>query len=179
SSKPSSPSARRSGGPAAISSPPRTKPQQRSSSDPAPPRPRPECPCSRGRARRSKSTGGPPIGSSTSPTGRTSFSPTAATPPCTCSSDPSAKPPEECPPPPRPPRRRNQGCERGDHHRGQPPLPPGRTGRTAVPGDQRQRLGDEIEVRQPLRHPPFPARWAQPRHRCAHRRQDRGDRRVR
>src|SRR5699024_7110332 len=36
----------------------------------------------------------------------------------------------------------------------------GRTGRTAVPGDQRQRLGDEIEVRQPLRHPPFPARWA-------------------
>src|SRR5699024_8614968 len=53
---------------------------------------------------------GPPIGSSISPTGRTSFSTTAVTPPCTCSRAPSAKPPGECPPPPRTTRRSTRSC---------------------------------------------------------------------
>ena len=36
-------------------------------------------------------------------------------------------------------------------------------GQAAVPGDQRQRLRDEVEVRQPLRLPPLADRRHQPR----------------
>ncbi len=78
-----------------------------------------------------------------------------------------------------PPGRGHPGRERGDDDRRQPPLPPRRGGTPAVPRDQRQRLGDEVEVRQPLRHPPFPARRPQPGHRRPHRRQDRRRRRLR
>ena len=49
--------------------------------------------------------------------------------------------------------------------------------RAAVPGDQRQRLGHEVEVRQPLRLPPLARRRHLPRHRRDDRRQD--GRRVR
>ena len=45
--------------------------------------------------------------------------------------------------------------------------------RPAVPGDQRQRLGHEVEVRQPLRLPPLARRRHQPRDRRDARRQDR------
>ena len=47
----------------------------------------------------------------------------------------------------------NQRRDRGDDDRRAPALPDGRVGRAAVPGDQRQRLGDEVEVRQPVRLP--------------------------
>ena len=46
------------------------------------------------------------------------------------------------------------------------------TGRPAVPGDQRQRLGHQVEVRQPLRLPPLARRRHQPRRRRDARRQD-------
>ena len=49
--------------------------------------------------------------------------------------------------------------------------------RAAVPGDQRQRLGHQVEVRQPLRLPPLAHRRHQPRHRRDDRRQ--GRRRLR
>ena len=45
--------------------------------------------------------------------------------------------------------------------------------RPAVPGDQRQRLGHQVEVRQPLRLPPLADRRHQPRHRRDDRRQGR------
>ena len=64
-----------------------------------------------------------------------------------------------------PDRRRRQGRHRGDHHRRQPPLQAGREGRAAVPGDQRQRLGHQVEVRQPLRRAPLAGGRHQPRHR--------------
>ena len=51
------------------------------------------------------------------------------------------------------------------------------TGRAAVPGDQRQRLRHEVEVRQPLRLPPLAHRRHQPRDRRHDRRQ--GRRRLR
>ena len=51
--------------------------------------------------------------------------------------------------------------------------------RAAVPGDQRQRLGHEVEVRQQVRHPPLAARRPQPRDRRADRRQGRVRRRLR
>ena len=47
----------------------------------------------------------------------------------------------------------------------------------AVPGDQRQRLGHQVQVRQQVRHPPLADRRPQPRHRRADRRQ--GRRRLR
>ena len=50
-------------------------------------------------------------------------------------------------------RRRHQGRHRGDHHRRAPALPDARGRHAAVPGDQRQRLGHQVEVRQPLRLP--------------------------
>ena len=50
-------------------------------------------------------------------------------------------------------RRRHQGRHRGDDHRRAPPLPDGRERDAPVPRDQRQRLGDEEQVRQPLRLP--------------------------
>ena len=55
------------------------------------------------------------------------------------------------------------------------PLPAGRGRRPPVPGDQRQRLGHEVEVRQPLRLPPLAGRRDQPRDRRDDRRQGRGD----
>ena len=73
----------------------------------------------------------------------------------------------------------HQGRDRGDHHRRAPALPdaPGR--HAAVPGHQRQRLGHQVEVRQPLRLPPQPHRRHQPRHRRDDRRQGRGRLRLR
>ena len=44
----------------------------------------------------------------------------------------------------------------------------------ALPGDQRQRLGDQVEVRQQVRLPALADRRHQPGHRRAHRRQGRG-----
>ena len=52
-----------------------------------------------------------------------------------------------------------------------------REGVLLLPGDQRQRLGDQVEVRQQVRLPALPDRRHQPRHRRADRRQ--GRRRVR
>ena len=63
--------------------------------------------------------------------------------------------------------------DRGDDHRRAPPLRARRRRQAALPGDQRQRLRDEVEVRQHLRHPPLAARWPQPRDRRADRRQGR------
>ncbi|CAA9212598.1 MAG: Adenosylhomocysteinase, partial [uncultured Arthrobacter sp.] len=65
--------------------------------------------------------------------------------------------------------RRYQGRHRRDHDRRAPPVPAGGTGQAVVPGDQRQRLGDQVEVRQQVRHPAFTARRPQPRHRRSHR----------
>ena len=76
-------------------------------------------------------------------------------------------------------RRRDQGRHRGDHHRRAPPLPAGRGRRAALPGDQRQRLGHQEQVRQQVRLPPLAHRRPQPRHRRAHRRQGRRRRRLR
>ena len=50
---------------------------------------------------------------------------------------------------------RDQGRHRGDHHRRHAALQDARAGRAAVPGDQRQRLGHQEQVRQPLRLPPL------------------------
>ena len=76
-------------------------------------------------------------------------------------------------------RRGHQGRDRGDDHRRAPALSDGRGGHPAVPRDQRQRLGDEVEVRQPLRLPALARRRHQPRHRRDDRRQGGGDLRVR
>ena len=54
-----------------------------------------------------------------------------------------------------------------------------KAGHAAVPRDQRQRLGDQEQVRQQVRHPPLAARRAEPRHRRADRRQGRVRRRLR
>ena len=78
-----------------------------------------------------------------------------------------------------PRRGRDQGRDRGDDHGRPPPVPARRAGPAAVPGDQRQRLRHEVEVRQPLRLPPLADRRHQPRHRRDDRRQDRGDPRLR
>ena len=67
--------------------------------------------------------------------------------------------------------------QRGDHHRRAPPLRDGEEGHAALPGDQRERLGHQVEVRQHLRLPPLAGRRPEPRHRRHARRQDR--RRVR
>ena len=69
--------------------------------------------------------------------------------------------------------RRDQGRDRGDHDRRPSPLPVRLPGQAAVPGDQRQRLGHQVEVRQPLRLPPLADRRHQPRHRRHDRRQGR------
>ena len=65
----------------------------------------------------------------------------------------------------------DQGRDRGDHDRRPSPLPVRHPGQAAVPGDQRQRLGHQVEVRQPLRLPPLADRRHQPRHRRDDRRQ--------
>ncbi len=69
--------------------------------------------------------------------------------------------------------------DRGDHHRCAPPLPDVRGRPAPVPGDQRQRLGDQVEVRQPLRLPSLPHRRHQPCDRRDDRRQGRGRLRLR
>ena len=61
------------------------------------------------------------------------------------------------------------GRLRGDDHRRAPALPDARGRPAAVPGHQRQRLGDQVEVRQQVRLPPFADR----RDQAGHRRDDR------
>ena len=73
----------------------------------------------------------------------------------------------------------DQGRHRGDHHRRQAAVQDARRRRAAVPGDQRQRLGDQVEVRQPLRLPPLAGRRAVPGDRRDARRQGRRRRRLR
>ena len=72
-----------------------------------------------------------------------------------------------------PHRRGDPGRDRGDHHRRSPALRDAGGRHAAVPGHQRERLGDEVEVRQPLRLPPLADRRHQPWHRRDDRRQDR------
>ena len=62
-------------------------------------------------------------------------------------------------------RQGHQGRHRRDHHRRAPPLPDAQGGAAAVPGDQRQRLGHQVEVRQHLRLPRVAGRRHQARHR--------------
>ncbi len=50
-------------------------------------------------------------------------------------------------------RRRRSGRHRGDDHGRAPPLPDGEGRQAPVAGHQRQRLGHQVEVRQPLRLP--------------------------
>ena len=76
-------------------------------------------------------------------------------------------------------RRRHHRRHRGDHDRRAPPLRVRRDRRPAVPGDQRQRLGHQVEVRQPLRLPALAGRRHQPRRRRHARRQDRRGLRLR
>ena len=71
----------------------------------------------------------------------------------------------------------DQGRHRGDHHRRAPSLRDDARGLAALPGDQRQRLGHQVQVRQQVRLPPLAHRRHQPRDRRAHRRQ--GRRRLR
>ena len=73
----------------------------------------------------------------------------------------------------------HQGRHRGDHHRRAPPVRDGEAEAAAVPGDQRQRLGDQVEVRQPLRLPRVAGRRHQARHRRHGGGQGRGGRRLR
>ena len=61
--------------------------------------------------------------------------------------------------------RGHQGRDGGDDDRRPPPLPDAGGRRAPVPGDQRQRLGHEVEVRQPLRLPPLARGRHQPRRR--------------
>ena len=65
------------------------------------------------------------------------------------------------------------GRHRGDHDRCPPALPAGGDRRPALPGDQRQRLGHQEQVRQQVRLPPLAHRRSEPRHRRPHRRQGR------
>ena len=52
----------------------------------------------------------------------------------------------------------HQGRHRGDDHRREAPLQDDGAGRADLPGDQRQRLGHQVEVRQPVRLPPLARR---------------------
>ena len=76
-------------------------------------------------------------------------------------------------------RRRDQGGLRGDHHRRAPAQRDGADRRAPVPRHQRQRRGDQVEVRQQVRMPPLADRRHQPGHRRAHRRQGGGGVRLR
>ena len=67
--------------------------------------------------------------------------------------------------------RGHQGRHRGDDDGRAPALPVRQGGPAAVPGDQRQRLGHQVQVRQQVRVPALADRRHQPRHRRAHRRQ--------
>ena len=71
------------------------------------------------------------------------------------------------------------GRHRGDHDRRAAAVPVRRGGRAVVPGHQRQRLGDQVQVRQQVRHPALADRRHQPRHRRADRRQGRSGVRLR
>ena len=71
------------------------------------------------------------------------------------------------------------GRLRRDHHRRAPPLPDAEAGQAAGAGDQRQRLGHQVEVRQPLRLPRVAGRRPQARDRRDARRQGRGRLRLR
>ena len=62
---------------------------------------------------------------------------------------------------------------RGDHHRRPPPLPADGEGPPALPGDQRQRQRDQVEVRQQVRLQGIARRRHPPRHRHDDGRQDR------
>ena len=68
---------------------------------------------------------------------------------------------------------------RGDDDRRPPPLPAAREGQAPRPGDQRERLGDEVQVRQPLRLPRVARRRPEAGHRCDDRRQGCGRLRLR
>ena len=74
-------------------------------------------------------------------------------------------------------RQRHQGGHRGDDDRRPPPLRDAAGGRAPLPRHQRQRLRDEVQVRQQVRLPPLAHRRHQPRDRRADRRQ--GGRRLR
>ena len=74
-------------------------------------------------------------------------------------------------------RRADPRRDRGDHHRRAPALRDGEGRNAAVPRDQRQRLGDQVQVRQQVRLPPLADRRHQPGHRHPDRRQ--GRRRLR
>ena len=67
----------------------------------------------------------------------------------------------------------DQGRHRGDDHRRPPPLPDAQGRAARVSGDQRQRLGDQVQVRQPLRLPRIAGRRHQARDRRDDRRQGR------
>ncbi len=73
----------------------------------------------------------------------------------------------------------HQRGHRGDHHRRAPAVRDDRGRHPAVRRDQRQRLGDEVEVRQPLRLPPLARGRHQPCHRRDDRREDGRDLRLR
>jgi hypothetical protein len=68
-------------------------------------------------------------------------------------------------------RRRHQGGLGGDDHRCAPAQRDGAGRRAAVHRHQRQRRGDQVQVRQQVRMPPLTDRRDQPGHRRAHRRQ--------
>merc|ERR1711924_500585 len=55
--------------------------------------------------------------------------------------------------------------QRGDHHRRSPLEADGGEGRAPLPGDQRERLRDQVEVRQRLRVPPLAHGWDHACHR--------------
>ena len=74
---------------------------------------------------------------------------------------------------------RDQGRHRGDHHRRDASLQDARARRAAVPGDQRQRLGHQEQVRQPLRLPALAGRRDLPGDRRDARRQGRRGLRLR
>ena len=59
----------------------------------------------------------------------------------------------------------HQGRQRGDDDRRAPSLRDDGREHAALPGDQRQRLGDQEQVRQPVRLPPLAHRRAEPRER--------------
>ena len=71
------------------------------------------------------------------------------------------------------------GRDRRDHHGRQAPLPDGQGGPPQVPRHQRQRLGHQEQVRQPLRLPRVAGRRHQARHRRDGGRQGRGRLRLR
>ena len=72
-----------------------------------------------------------------------------------------------------------KGVSEGDHHRRASPLRHAEGRHAAVPGDQRQRLGHQVEVRQPLRLPRVAGRRHPPRHRRDDVRQGRDGRGLR